>query len=97
MKRNFIFLGFYENPVHRTQFLQNIQEECNIKVVGSLTLGDLKNLLEEKFEGKEDYLVGVKDFIDLQLEGEAELDSKLFTTTDDGDVTWAAFDVRPEA
>ncbi len=96
MKRNFVFLGFYENPIHRSQFLQNIQEECNIKVVGSLTLGGLKGLLEEKFEGKEDYLAGAKEFIDLQLEGEAELYSNLFATNDD-DVTWVAFDIRPEA
>lgn len=96
MKRNFVFLGFYETPVHRSQFLQNIQEECNVKIVGSLTLGGLKDLLEEKFEGKEDYLAGAKEFIDLQLEGDAELESNLFTTATE-DVTWAAFDIRPEA
>jgi hypothetical protein len=95
MKYSLEFIGMFEQPVCREQFLQHIPELINIKLTGKtdFVLADLKKELIEQLISPEQQ-EAVESFIGYQLEEDNTLDTSVLTHDSEDEVTWVAFSLH---
>ena len=93
MSTELIFIGIYDEPKQKSEFLQHIRDMKYIKVIGVITLESLEKVMLEKFSDNPELTEATKSFIDFQKENGVKGNDDIYYPEDLTEVSVIHFDV----